>query len=171
MTKLLVASELIMGEQSPVQIVNLDQENQNLICDNLPNPYIFGFKGPGQLFNGNQPIICDCYNCEIYQSGQWQWKTSLGGLCNFAGSAILTNSEGKEVFSIFYSGNETQKNLVTFDGSVWNHQKTELNIFQSSCIVKINSSTILSLLETHSFTMHKSIKLLLVLFSKHLNII
>jgi len=143
MTKLLVASESFDEGKTNVQIVNLDQENQNLVCENLPNLYIHSRYGSGQLFNGNQPIICSCENCEIYQSGEWKWKTFLSEYCNIAGSAIVTNSVGKEVFLIFYSQNGTQLNLASFDGSVWNHQKTELNFVDLSCIVKIDSSTVL----------------------------
>ena len=143
MTKLLVASE--SDGKSTVQIFNLDQEKENLICDNLPNFFIGGFDSlaGGQLLNGNQPIICKCYNCAIFQNGQWKSKPSFGHSCRIAGgSTILTNSEGKEVFSLFYPIEKTLY-LATFDGSDWNSQETDFNFDENLCIVKINSSVVM----------------------------
>ena len=69
LTKLLVATGF--GFKS-VEVVNLDENTPNLVCDNLPDlPFVL--EGlTGQLYQGSKPILCggndlnadscDCYS-------------------------------------------------------------------------------------------------------------
>ncbi len=148
MTKVLVAKEKNV-------IINLDEENPNLICDDMPDRIFPPYRAVGQLFMGKIPMICggilnDC-KCQAFQNGSWNIAPDLRECRSQAGSAILTNSDGKDIFFIFGGyGDKYGKILNTteaFDGAVWENDHTENlpeSIFEP-CIVKINSSTILSI--------------------------
>ena len=61
MTKLLVATGLAsknLRYSSSVEIVNLDESNPDLICDNLPNLPVSVRSATGKLLNRNRPTIC-----------------------------------------------------------------------------------------------------------------
>ena len=76
MTKLLVATGNADAAKYIVEIVNLDEENPDLICENLQNlPVEVPFGASGQLLFGKIPIICggwgnEC-NCQAFQNGSW----------------------------------------------------------------------------------------------------
>ncbi len=61
MTKLLVATGLAsknLRYSSSVEIVNLDEYNPDLICDNLPNLPVSVRSATGKLLNRTRPTIC-----------------------------------------------------------------------------------------------------------------
>ncbi len=58
MTKLLVASGPELGRGDRVEIINLDEGNPNLICEDLPMLSVGVEHATGQLFMGKIPIIC-----------------------------------------------------------------------------------------------------------------
>jgi hypothetical protein len=147
MTKLLVSSA------NSQEIINLDEKNPNLICDDLSNHSALGSSATGQLFEGKIPIICGEYkdrcNCQSYQYGSWNF-TPYPKECRLgAASAILTNSKGAETLLI--AGGSNGENLLdsieTFDGTSWDNQHIAPlpKPFIRHCIVKVNSSTLLSI--------------------------
>jgi len=114
-TKLLVASvkHVSDGEVlawSNVKIFNLDNYNPDLVCDNLPKLLIGAKKASGKLFKGKIPIICGGYDencrCQAFQNGLWDFIPDPPECKNVMDSAILTHSDGKEVF--FISGSESR---------------------------------------------------------------
>ena len=144
MTKLLVASGWI--KKKSVEIVNLDEENPDLICDNLPELPTGVHCATGQLL-GEMPIICggtgNLCNCQFFQNGSWKITPNSNECRTSGASATLTNSDGKDV--LFIAGGihgSTLQTAKTFDGSVWNHQQNSPEPSTYSCIVKLNSSTI-----------------------------
>ena len=100
MSKILVASGYDEVSRNTVEIVNLDENGQNLICDDLPN-LPFG-ASTGQLFHGKDPIIfgCDDMTGKIQGLQNGSWNSSGNSVdCRFiTSSAVLENSEGKELF-------------------------------------------------------------------------
>ncbi len=140
MTKLLVASGF--EGKLKVEVVNLDQNKPNLICGDLPS--ISGVYRIGQLFNGNKPIACNCSACEIFQGGQWQ-SISRPTYCEHErlySSAILTNSQGREILLIAEENLNIGSNFGIYDGFGWKYRPINKQV-RFYCIVKINSSTIL----------------------------
>jgi len=58
MSKLLVASGNADVSKYSVEVINLDEENTDLICENLPSlPVEVPFGATGQLLFGRIPII------------------------------------------------------------------------------------------------------------------
>ncbi len=145
MTKLLVTSG--WPYKTSVEILNLDENTQNLICDNLPELPTGVYLATGQLF-GETPIICggiasNC-TCQLFQNGKWKFTTESRD-CRYqlAASAILTNSDGKDMF--FVAGgfsNNALRTAETFDGTVWNFLENLPLPSLGGCIVQLNSSTI-----------------------------
>jgi len=157
MTKVLVASGLPYVKS--VEIINLDGNNQNKNCDDLPDLPLGMWGATGKLFKRKTPIICGGKDnsqysahckCQAFQNGSWRFAPDLKECRSYSDSEILTNSDKKEVFLIVggYDKNFNQLNTsATFDGSVWNNLYIENRPepVNSHCIVKINSSTILSI--------------------------
>ena len=100
------------------------------------------FRGTGQLFNENKPIICIQCKCQAFQNRLWNFMTDPPECVSNSESATLTNSEGKGVFFITGGDSNTSE---TFDGSVWKALQNLPERVSNQCIVKINSSTILSI--------------------------
>ena len=153
MTKLLVASGLALEEEKSVEIVNLDEENPDLICDNLPNLPIGVSAGIGHLFLEKTPIICGGFgnecSCQIFRNDSWITSPNPSGCRTYAASTVVTNSKGKDLLFISGGSYKTReiKIVETFDGKVWNILPND-NLHKSvagHCIVKINSSTLMSI--------------------------
>ena len=150
MTKLLIASGLGKNIEKKVEIINLNEEHADLVCDDLPELYESATYGTGQLYNGSIPIICQC-SCQLFQNGSWFFKDDTK-VCRYnASSAILTNFGDKEVLLISGGTMENGKHLnitettETFDGSYWADQEPAIEAVSGHCIVHINSSTIISI--------------------------
>jgi len=97
MTKLLVASGNGDSAKS-VEIINLDEENPNLVCFNLPKLRIGVEGATGQLIK-NKPLICggvgnEC-RCQEFQD-TWHF-ISYPILCrSFATSTMLKKANNEE---------------------------------------------------------------------------
>jgi len=157
MTKLLVATGNRSGAAS-VEVVNLDDSNPDLICENLPD-FPFGIRfATGQLYNRKTPIICggsgSSYHCECHslKDGAWQSIQSLNECRDALASAVFSNpnnNEGDDILLITggYDGSTTLSTVESFDGNVWNQ-----NIFadlpttiELHCMVKINNTMLLQI--------------------------
>ena len=149
MTKLLVAGGYNDDDNDNVEVINLDEEKQDLICDDLPKLPEGVFVATGQLFMRKMPIICGGYGneckCITFQNGSWNYTADPAQCRIYAASAILKNREEKEVLFVgggYYGGylNSTE----TFDGAHWDSSSTESLPRPRSnfCIAKINESTI-----------------------------
>jgi len=150
MTKLLVASGTFYEYKKSVEIVNLDEENPDLICDSLPElQYTYSTTlnrfATGHLL-GETPTLCNDYGnqCEAFQSGSWKLipKTTVSR-DNRPGSASLPNTDGKDVFFETLGRSSPNVNFFEiFDGTVWHVQNYSPLPSYEGCIVKFNSSTI-----------------------------
>ncbi len=153
LTKLLVANG---GEDylKSVEIINLDQENPNLICDNLQD-FPLGLRGTtGQLFTKSKPIICGGYQsdknetckCFAYANDNWNSIASLNDCRRFSVSALITK-ENSEDFLFIAGGAYDISALATvesFDGNNWSDEMFADMPITSwlHCIVKINDSVL-----------------------------
>jgi len=157
MTKLLVASGVSReGNVKNVEVINLDEENPNLICDNLPDlpsPAKDFYYATGQLLMEKSPTICGRVHgkciCQILQNGSWNLTPDPKECRNQAASAILTNSEEEKIL-IVAGGFFAEKyfdSVESFDGMSWNSQQIASlpKPIYGHCIVKVNSSTLLSI--------------------------
>ena len=153
MTKLLVAAG--DATQKSVEIINLDEFNPNLICDDLPNLPNSDYGPTGQLLMGKNPIICtglgnEC-SCHSYQNGSWKINGIAKNCGQYASSTILSVSDDHEVFFVTGGFNDDGKlnSVETFDGNIW--RLTYLpEPLVSHCIVKINSTVFFSVGGTYS---------------------
>jgi len=158
MTKLLVASGV--GYLDSVEVVNLDELNPGLTCDNLQN-LPFGIEAStGQLFQGQRPIICggdkssrfvDLCDCFELKGGSWVSIASLSECRRFASSSLsFQNGNGEELL-IVAGGSSTsfgdKKSVEAFDGNEWSLEKVSPlpTSVGEHCMVRINDSTLLSI--------------------------
>jgi hypothetical protein len=149
MTKLLAATGYIGGGLT-VEVINLDDSNPNLICDNLPNLPFGRFGSAGYLFRGT-PIICGGQGerrCNSFESGTWKSMSSTNEERFFPVSTVLspTSNEKDDIILIAgsYNGVSTAE---SFDGFNWNQTKFS-NLpepISINCVAKINSTTLMSI--------------------------
>ena len=160
MTKLLVATGYRSGtgQLASVEVVNLDNSNPDLNCENLPD-FPFGIKfATGQLFNRKTPIICGglasgshC-ECHSLKDGAWQSINSLNECRDALASAVFSNpnnNEGDDILLITggYDGSTTLSTVESFDGNVWSQTMFAdlLTSIQGHCMVKINNTMLLQI--------------------------
>ncbi len=156
MTKLLVATGQISGTfLASVEIINLDDSNPSLICDNYPDLTFPMFASTGQLFAKQQPIICggvgsiSYCNCHSYGNSKWQSIPSLRE-CKFgSASAVISNPNGNATDIILVTGGHNGSLVSTvesFDGGIlWNQTmfaQLPAAVFYH-CLVKINNTMLL----------------------------
>jgi len=160
MTKLLVASG--EGYLDSVEVVNLDEFNPGLTCDNLQNlPY--GIAGAtGQLFQGERPIICGGYkisrwvdSCDCFElkGGSWVSIASLPECRRYTSSSLsLQNGNGDELLIVAGGSSDyglirNVKSVEAFDGNKWSLEKVSPlpTSVWLHCMVRINESTLLSI--------------------------
>jgi hypothetical protein len=156
MTKLLVATgQQISGAPlASVEIINLDDSNPNLICDNYSDLAVAIIAPTGQLFAKQLPIICggiggprycDCYS---YGNNKWQSIPSLRE-CKFgSASVVLSNPNMMDAEVLLVTGGNTGSVVSTvesYDGKQWNQTmfaQLPSNIWYH-CLVKINNTMLL----------------------------
>jgi len=151
MTKLLVATGNAFGsgDLNSVEVVNLDESNPNLICDNLPNFPIFTTQGNGHLYVKRTPIVCDVIECYTFFNGTWNSSPSLNERRAHSASAIFSNPNREEEDIIIITGGIFDGNVLSsvesFDGQIWSQARFPAlpNTLHSHCMVKINSSMLL----------------------------
>ncbi len=155
MTKLLVATGTDYSRR--IEVVNLDASKPNLVCDNLPNFPVGLEGGTGQLFHGRTPIICggvdsithlnsgDCY---AFMDGVWNKISSLHEPRRYA-SSTLVSLENQEEFLMITGGRNSNslKSVESFSYIDWDQNlfSDMLHIIWKHCLVKINSTTLLSI--------------------------
>ena len=150
MTKIIVATG--GHDEESVEIVNLDEENQDLICDDLLSLQIGTFGATGQIL-GKTPVICGgighADRCQAFENGLWSFIPNPTQLRFSAKSAILTNTDGND--ALFIAGghnNETSLDgAEIFNGTTWiNNEIQNLPIsLKAHCFVKVNLSTLFSI--------------------------
>jgi hypothetical protein len=160
MTKLLVATGYRSGagELASVEIVNLDDSNPDLMCENLPDIPLRVNWATGQLYNRKTPIICGGYasgshcECHSFKDGAWQSIQSLNECRAYSASAIFSNPNTNEDDDIIFitggrEGSTTLSTVESFDGNVWN--QTMFDDLPTSidfhCMVKINNTMLLQI--------------------------
>jgi hypothetical protein len=97
------------------EVINLDQTNPDLICENLPNIPVSVNGGMGDLFEGKTPIFCGGYlgseddsrECHAYTKGSWSEITSLTDKRRFGDSVVMEID----------SGNSSQEMLLLIGGT------------------------------------------------------
>ncbi len=136
-----------------VEVVNLDENAPNLVCENLPDLHI-GLAGlTGQLYQEKKPLLCggskssiiDQCGCYIYEYQSWNKIADLVECVRFPSSTLLTLN-GREFFLIIGGYNNGEKSTVqTYYGNSW-HKDNNAILQQPNwqhCLVKINDSTLL----------------------------
>ena len=156
MTKLLVASG--MGNLNSVEVVNLDESNPGLTCDNLQDlPYKLA-GSTAQLFQGERPIICggaedsgiNACDCFELQEGSWISIASLSTCRRLAPSANVSLQNGDDWFIIAGGSKYAFGDLASveaFNGNIWSQGKVPSlprNVGEH-CMVMINETTLLSI--------------------------
>jgi hypothetical protein len=150
MTKLLVANG---GENlKSVEIINLDADSPNLICDNLPD-FPLGLRGTtGHLYAGSKPIICGGFDfnsqesckCYEYLDGNWVSVASLKDCRRFSVSVLFTKDNNEDILFIAGGAYDTTAidTVESFDGSEWDQETFAdmPNTLWLHCMVKINDS-------------------------------
>ena len=158
MTKLIVAAGNTYDYLKSVEVVNLDESNLDLTCDNLPDLPIGLDGATGGLFEGTTPIICGGYNfgyyychCYALQNGSWNPIASLNECKQSPQSTTLSlpNRENTGDFIVtggWMNGGIASETVESFNGETW-----QQNIFSplpnpvfGHCLVKINDSMLLS---------------------------
>ncbi len=160
LTKLLVATGYEGGGPglASVEVVNLDNSNTDLICENLLD-FPFGIQGAtGQLYNRKLPIICGgtdgSSHCECYslKDGAWQSILSLNECRAYSASVVFSNPNTNDDDIFFLTGGYDESTTVlstveSFDGNVWN--QTMFADLQTTidghCMVKINNTMLLQI--------------------------
>ena len=113
MSKLLVIGG--SGSRS-AEVINLDQTNPDLVCDNINNPPASVINGIGDLLDGKTPIYCGGYiiesddtssECHAYSKGYWNKITSLND----------KRTNGDSVLMEISSGNSSQEMLLLIGGT------------------------------------------------------
>ena len=145
MTKLLVASG------TTVEVINLDESDPELICDNLPDLPYSSYAAIGQLFRRNTPIICHLYQCRQFQNGAWNQVSNLTESKNYIQSVAISNpltEEDDDLIVVTGGWNGSALSTVeSFDGKTWN--KENFNYLPEKthrhCNVKINNTLIMSI--------------------------
>jgi hypothetical protein len=161
MTKLLVASGIGADLQNlaSVEIVNLDESNPDLICDNLPDLPVAVYAATGQLFNQKHPIICGGYNdtryhceCHSFRDGAWHYIPSLNDCRGYSTSAVFSNpnSNAADDEILYISGGKGEAVLSTvesFDGNKWNETMFDdlPTTIMEHCLVKINDTMLMQI--------------------------
>ena len=155
MTKLLVATGQ-NGYQKSVEVVNLDESNPDLICDNLPDLPL-GVRGAtGQLYQGSIPIICggfdDSYRseCHSLENGIWSPVANLSSGKGFMSSALLTDvSQDEDIFLITGGWNYPTvfDEVESFDGNSWSSDVFPPlpEAVNGHCTVAISNSVLFSI--------------------------
>jgi hypothetical protein len=157
MTKLLVAAGNTHDYLKSVEVVNLDESNPALTCDNLPDLPIGLDGATGALFQGTTPIICGGYNfgyyyCDCYalQNGSWNPIASLKECKQSPQSTTIRLSNRESTDDLIVTGGWmngiSSQTVESFNGETWNQ-----NIFNSlpnpvfgHCLVKISDSILVS---------------------------
>ena len=141
------------GFPKSVEVINLDESNPDLTCDNLPD-FPFTLQGAtGQVFQGSKPIICggvtnqcDCYSLE---DGMWNPIANLTECRQYADSVTLEMPERHEEILLVTGGYNdeftTLSSVESFDGEAWDNERFADMQFtlQKHCTVKISSSKVL----------------------------
>ena len=154
MTKLLVATGY--RPLATVEIVNLDESNPYLVCDDLPNLPIAVEFATGQLYNRKHPIICGgrggdtgC-ECHSYEDGAWKSIQKLNECRWAAASAVFPNPNKGEDDILFITGGgnyNVLSSVESFDGNQWNQTmfaSLPTTIMQH-CMVKINNTMLMQI--------------------------
>ncbi len=154
MTKLLVATGYAYssGTLQSVEVVNLDESNPNLICDNLPDFPIGMIRAIGHLYAKTTPIVCGgawTSDCFTFYHGNWMFSSSLNERRIHTASAIFSNSSNEEDDIILITGGlnvndafSPLSSVESFDGKIWNQIifASLPTTLYSHCMVKIDNS-------------------------------
>jgi hypothetical protein len=157
-TKLLVATG--SGPGPIVEVINLDDSNPDLVCEDLPDfPLYIGF-ATGQLYNRKYPVICGgesalsnySTRCECYsfRDGAWQSIQSLSECKSGLASAVFPNPNKEEDDILLIIGGRMDiytalSTVESFDGTLWNQTifadlPTTIDMH---CMVKINNTMLM----------------------------
>ena len=138
------------GHLKTVEVLNLDEANPNVTCQNLPDlPY--GLWGAmGQLYQGKTPVICGGgdgpdykSDCHSFENGIWNKIANMNEPRYWAAST--TFSQGEDDILLMTGGQNKDGYLSTvesFDGQTWNLGRFSdmPESIKSHCLVKINNS-------------------------------
>jgi hypothetical protein len=155
LTKLLVYHS--DGLSNSFEIVNLDETNPDLSCDNLPSFAVSVSTATGKLYQGTTPIICggfkSTYRCECqsFKNGAWQPEASLNTCRGHPQSVVFKNPSKQNDDILMISGGTDLANInslvESYDGKSWDQRRiaTMPELVPQHCLVKINDSMLMSI--------------------------
>ena len=153
-----VMSKLLVTSRSNISVINLDETQSDLVCDDLPPFPITTVGATGKLFQGQTPIICGGYqedylcDCHALTDGAWTSIESLNTCRFYSSSVLLSFPIGKTLDEHLLviggaSNQDYTAKVEAFDGKTW--QDSTIPDRPSSetqfCNVRINETTLLSL--------------------------
>jgi hypothetical protein len=148
-TKLLVASD-----SKIVEVVNLDQSNPNLICNNLPDLPVALSHTAGGLFQGTTPILCGNQHggsqCFSLENNSWKSASRMAEFREYYASFFSNKKDESYGLMIVGGSNKGSKSLQTvasFNGTYWDEGKYAILPIplRMNCMVQINSSVLMSI--------------------------
>jgi hypothetical protein len=160
MTKLLVMSGFSAEYQEAeisAEIINLNESDPNLVCDDLTDPRARVWGVTGTIFMEKIPIICGNWQtictCQAFQNGSWDYIPDPPRCRWYSTSAVLKNSDDQDVLYLVGGINNGtyEQSTDTFNGTVWGSQKATPARVYYSCLVKINSTALLSIGGAYEF--------------------
>lgn len=137
-------------------MINLDETQPNLVCDDLPTFPRSTLGAIGQLFKGHTPIICGgVFHCECYtlSDGAWTLIEPLNTCRHYASSVLLSLQTGETIDEhlVVIGGTKAPADVISsveiFNGSSWlegiiaDRPKEQTQF----CTVRINDTSLISL--------------------------
>ncbi len=147
------------GNYGTIEIINLDEFNPGLTCDNLSNFPRSIVSATGQLFQGTTPIICGGWRatnlckCHSFKNGTWMADAPMNTCRANSGSIILKNpnKQSREDILIIPGGADPStpalSSVESFDGKSWEQGRfaSMPEAVTQHCLVKINDSVLMSI--------------------------
>ena len=149
-----------MATAGNISVVNLDETQPDLVCDDLPPLPSVTYGATGKLFQGQTPIICGGYypfeyycDCYALANGSWANIDQLETCRSFSSSVLLTldhpvpSEEHLLVIGGSIGSIETATSVEDFDGKTWrkgmvaNMPRPQTQF----CTVRINETNIISI--------------------------
>ena len=150
---------LVTSEENNVLVINLDETQPDLVCDDLP-PFPRSTNGvTGQLFHGKTPILCGGYysteylcDCYALTDGSWTSIEPLKTCRHHSSSALLSLQTGGTLdeHMLVIGGSLDSGHTSTvevFDGKTWRDDVVPERPQEQTqfCTIRINETNIISL--------------------------
>jgi len=140
------------GSSTDKEVVVIDLEDSNKVCENLADIASGVTSASGLLFDDSMPMYCggyySFYKCECfgYKEGEWMPLAPISPCRHFSGSApLVMHQDQKPAFVLAggYGINGILSKVEYFDGSIWNSLPALPEPVYGHCMVAINDTVLL----------------------------